>query len=118
MSDFDLHSQKGSSQSQGSTSSQDLKDQVADAGAEVRQRAGDALRPSTDVARDKFEEAADAARDVVEEASDRFQDEAEKQQRFGADFVRRLSGNIRDAARACQVTHLSFKHLRPQPVIR
>ena len=100
MSDFDLHSQKGSSQSQGSTSSQDLKDQVADAGAEVRQRAGDTLRPSTDVARDKFEEAADAARDVVEEASDRFQDEAEKQQRFGADFVRRLSGNIRDAARA------------------
>ena len=55
MSDFDLHSQKGSSQSQGSTSPQDLKDQVADAGAEERQRAGDALRASTDVARDKFE---------------------------------------------------------------
>jgi len=100
MSDFDLHSQKGSSQSQGSTSPQDLKDQVADAGAEERQRAGDALRASTDVARDKFKEAADAAGDVVEGASERWQDKAEEQQRSGADFVSRLSGNIRDAARA------------------
>jgi gas vesicle protein len=100
MSDFDLHSQKTPSESQGATSSQDLKDQVADAGAEVRQRAGDALRASTDVARNKFKEASDAATDVAEGAADRIQDKAEEQQRLGADFVRRLSGNIRDAARA------------------
>jgi hypothetical protein len=100
MSDFDLHSQKGSSQSQGSTSSQNLKDQMADAGAEVRQRAGDALRASTDVARDKFKEAADAARDVAEGTADRFQDKAEEQQRSGADFVSRFANNIRQAAHA------------------
>lgn len=100
MSDFDLHTQKESSQSQGSTSSQNLKDQVAEAGAEVRQRAGDALRASTDVAREKFKEAADAARDVAEGAADRFQDKAEEQQRSGAEFASRFADNIRQAARA------------------
>jgi gas vesicle protein len=108
MSNFDLHTQKGSSQntqkgssqSQGSTPSQNLKDQVADASAEVRQRAGDALRASTDVARDKFKEAADAARDVAEGAADHFQDKAEEQQRSGADFASRFAGNIRQAAHA------------------
>jgi hypothetical protein len=86
--------------SQSQDSSQNLKDQMADTGAEVRQRAGDALRASTDVARDKFKEAADAARDVVDGAADRFQDEAEEQQRSGADFVSRFADNIRQAAHA------------------
>lgn len=99
MSNFDFQTQKGSSQSPGSTS-QDLKDQVADAGADLRQRAGDGFRASADVARDKFKEAADAARDVAEGAADRFQDKAEEQQRSGADFVRRFAGNIRQAAHA------------------
>src|SRR6266403_4736926 len=99
MSDLDL-TKTNFSQNQNTGSSQNLKDQVVDAGAEVRQRAGDALRASTDVARDKFKEAADAAGDVVEGASERLQDKAEEQQRSGADFVSRLSGNIRDAARA------------------
>jgi len=99
MSDFDFQTQKGSSQSQGSTP-QDLKDQVADAGADLRQRAGDGFRASAGVARDKFKEAADAARDVAEGAADRFQDKAEEQQRSGADFVSRFAGNIRQAAHA------------------
>ena len=59
-----------------------------------------ALRASTDVARDKFKEAADAAKDVAAGAADRFQDQAGEKQRTGADFVGRLAGNIRDAARA------------------
>jgi gas vesicle protein len=100
MREFDLDTQKGSSQSQGATPSQNLKDQVVDAGAEVRQRAGDALRASTDVARDKFKEAADAARDVAEGAAERFQDKAKEQQRSGADFVSRFADNIRQAAHA------------------
>lgn len=100
MSEFDTHIRKAASQSQGSTSSQNLKDQVADTGAEVGQRAGDALRASTNVARDKFKEAADAASDVAEGAADRFQDKAEEQQRSGADLVSRLAGNIRQAAHA------------------
>ena len=58
MNDFDLHTQNDNfSQNQGSNSTRNLKDQVVDAGAEVKQRAGDALRASTDVARDKFREA-------------------------------------------------------------
>jgi hypothetical protein len=101
MSDLDSHTQnKASSQNHGSSSSQNLKDQVADAGADVKQRAGDALRASTDVARDKFKEVADAARDVASGAADRVQDNAREQQRSGADFIGRFAGDIRDAARA------------------
>jgi hypothetical protein len=101
MSDFDLRSQQGSSsQHQDTNSSQNLKDQLADAGAEVKQRAGDALRASTDIARDKFKEAADAAKDVASGAAEQFQDKAREQKHSGSDFVNRLAGNIRDAARA------------------
>jgi len=101
MNDLDFQTQNDNfSQNQVSNSTRDLKDQVVDAGAEVKQRAGDALRASTDVARDKFREAADAAKDVVAGASDRFQDKAREQQSSGADFVSRLAGNIRDAGRA------------------
>jgi len=92
MSDLDMTKKTGSSQN--------LKDQVADAGAEVRQRASDALRASTDVARDKFQEAADAAKDVASGTVDQVQEQARQQQRTGADFVGRFAGNIREAARA------------------
>ena len=101
MSDMDLNTRnKNFSQNQNSGSSQDLKDQVVDAGAEIKQRAGDVLRASTDTAREKFKEAADAAKDAAAGAADRFQDQAREQQRSGADFVGRFAGNIRDAARA------------------
>ncbi len=81
-------------------SSGNLKDQIADAAAEVKQRAGDALRASTDVARDKFKEAADAARDLASGTVDQVQDRAREQQHSGADFIDRFAGNVRDAARA------------------
>ena len=101
MSDMDLNTRdKNFSQNQNTGSSQNLKDQVADAGAEIKQRAGDVLRASTDTARDKFKEAADAAKEAAAGAADRFQDQAREQQRSGADFVGRFAGNIRDAARA------------------
>src|SRR5215204_6388037 len=101
MSDMDLNTRnKNASQNQNSGSSQDMKDQVADAGAEIKQRAGDVLRASTDTAREKFKEAADAAKDAAAGAADRFQDQAREQQRSGADFVGRFAGNIREAARA------------------
>jgi hypothetical protein len=101
MSDMDLNTRnKNTSQNQNTGSSEDLKDQVADAGAEIKQRAGDVLRASTDTAREKFKEAADAAQDAAAGAADRLQDQARDQQRSGADFVGRFAGNIRDAARA------------------
>jgi gas vesicle protein len=101
MSDMDLNTRnKNFSQNQNTGTSQNLKDQVADAGAEIKQRAGDALRSSTDTAREKFREAADAAKDVAAGAADRFQDQTREQQRTGADFVGKLAGNIREAARA------------------
>ena len=49
MSDFDLK-KTNPSQKKNTGSSQNLKDQVADAGADLKQRAGDALKASTDVA--------------------------------------------------------------------
>ena len=100
MSDFETHTQnKAASQNQGS-SSQSLKDQISDAGAEVKQRAADALGSSTDEARDKFKEAADAAEGVAAGAADRLQHNAREQQRSGADFIGRFAGDIRNAARA------------------
>jgi hypothetical protein len=81
-------------------SSQNLRDQVADAGAELKQRAGDALQASTDVAQDKLKEAANAAKEVASGAADRVQEQVHEQQRSGADFVERFATNIRDAARA------------------
>ena len=100
MSDLDLTKKTNFSQNQNTGSSQNLKDQVADAGAEMKQRAGDALRASTDMARDKFKEAADAAKDVASGTADQIQGQAREKQRSGADFIERFAGNIREAARA------------------
>jgi hypothetical protein len=102
MSDLDLNTRNtNSSQNQNTTtSSQDLKDQATEAGAEMKQRAGDALKASTDMAREKLKEAADAAKDVASGTADRLQEQAGEQQRTGADFIGRLAGDIRNAARA------------------
>src|SRR5258705_8828440 len=98
MSDLDL-TKTNFTQSQNTGSTQNLKGQVADTGAEMKQRAGDALRASTDVARDKFKEAADAAKDMASGTVDQLQKQPRQQQRTGADFVQRFAGNIREAAR-------------------
>ena len=100
MSDLDLTKKTNFNQNQNTGSSQNLKDQVADAGAEVKQRADDALRATSDVARDKFKEAADAAKDVASETVDQLEGKAREQQRSGADFIERFAGNVREAARA------------------
>ena len=100
MSDLDQTKKTNFSQKQNTGSSQKLKDQVADAGAEMKQRAGDALRASADIARDKFKDAADAAKDVASGTADQFEEQAREKQRSGADFIERFAGNIRDAARA------------------
>jgi gas vesicle protein len=100
MSDLDLTKKTNLTQNQNTGSSKNLKDQVADAGAEVKQRAGDAFRASTDAARDKVKEAADAAKDVASDTVDQFKDQAREQQRSGADFIERFAGNVREAARA------------------
>ncbi len=77
-----------------------LKDQIGDAGAEMKQRAGEALQASADEARDKFSEATDAAKDVAGGALDQLQSRAREQQQSGADFIQRLAGNFREAAGA------------------
>ncbi|XIA63233.1 hypothetical protein ACFIOY_29100 [Bradyrhizobium sp. TZ2] len=100
MSDLDLTKKTNFSQNQNTGSSQNLKDQVADAGAEMKQGAGDALRASADIARDKFKDAADAAKEVTSETADQLKDQAREKQRSGADFIERFAGNIRAAARA------------------
>ena len=100
MSDLDLTKKTNFTQNQNAGSSQRLKDQMADTGAEMKQRAGDALQASTDVARDKFREAADTAKDVASGTADQIEDQARDKQRSGADFVERIAGNIREAARA------------------
>ena len=100
MSDMDLTKKTNFTQNPNTGSSQNLKDQMTDAGTEVKERAGDALRASTDAARDKLKEAADAAKDVASGTADQIQEQARDKQRSGADFIERLAGNIREAARA------------------
>jgi HD-GYP domain-containing protein (c-di-GMP phosphodiesterase class II) len=100
MSDLDLTKSANSTQTQNRRSSQPLKDQVADAGAEIKQRAGDALRASSDVAQDKLNEAGEAAKDVASEAVNHLDEKAREKQRSGADFIERFAGNIREAAHA------------------
>ncbi len=80
--------------------SKDLKEQIGEAGAELKQRAGDALQATADLARDKISEAADAAKGVTEGTVEQIQSQAREQQRSGAAFVERLAGNMREAGRA------------------
>jgi hypothetical protein len=102
MSDLDLTKKTNFTQNKKTGSSPNLKDQVTDAAAEATQRAGDALRTSSDVAREKLTEAADAAKDFAAGTADHLQDNAREQQRSGADFIDRFAGNIREAAHAFQ----------------
>jgi gas vesicle protein len=100
MSDLDLTNTVSHSLNQASSSPQNLKDQIADAGSEVKQRAGDALRASTDMAREKFKEAADATQHMAFGTAEQVGDHARDKQRSSADFIERLAGNIREAGRA------------------
>ena len=100
MSDLDLTKKTNFTQNQNTGSSQNLKHPVVDAGADMKQRAGDALRTSTDIARDKFKEAADAVKDVASGTADQLQGQVREKQWSGADFIERFAGNIREAARA------------------
>jgi gas vesicle protein len=77
-----------------------IKEQIGDTGAELKQRAGEALQASTDTARDKLNEATEAAKDVASDAVDQIQDRAQEHQKTGADFIERLAGNFREAAGA------------------
>jgi gas vesicle protein len=99
MSDLDLN-QRNTAQKPDAPLSEKLKDRMQDAEAEMKERAGDALRASTDAAREKFAEAADAAKGVASGAVDQFNDRARDKQQSGADFIDRFAGNIREAARA------------------
>ena len=87
-------------QNQNNGPSKNLKGQMVDAGAEMKQRAGDAIRATADTARDKFKEMADAAKGVAAGTADQLQSQAREKQRTGADFVERFAGNIREAGRA------------------
>ena len=77
-----------------------LKEQIGDVSAQVKQRAGDAFQASADTARDKFGEAADAAKEAAGGTLEQVQGRAREQQQMGAEFVERLSGNLRQAAGA------------------
>ena len=100
MSDLDQTKKMNFSQKQNSGSTQNLKDKVADASAEINQRAGEAMRASADIARDKFKDVADAAKDVASGTAEKLEEQAREKQRSGADFIERFASNIREASRA------------------
>src|SRR5437868_12541832 len=77
-----------------------IKDSLAQAGSEMKQRANDAFQTSADVAREKFGEAANLAKSVASDTFDRVEDEAKTRQHFGADFMSKFAGNLREAAKS------------------
>lgn len=81
-------------------SAQSLKDKIADAGTEVRQRADEILRSSSEMGREKLKDVADAAKGVASDTADRLQEQAREQQHSGADYIDRVAQNIRSAAQA------------------
>ena len=101
MSDSDLTKKTNVSRNQKNAGSpQNLKDHMADAGADMKQRAGETLRAAGDTARDTFQEATEAAKNMASETAEKLQDQVREQQHTGADFVNKFAGNIREAARA------------------
>jgi gas vesicle protein len=101
MSDLDITKKTPVSRNQKNAGSpQNLKDQMADAGADTKQPAGETLRDAGDNARDKFQEATEAAKNMASDATDKLQSKVREQQHTGADFVNKYAGNIREAARA------------------
>ena len=100
MSDLDMTKKTNSTQDRKPRSSQSVKEQLTDAGAEIKQRAGDALRASTETAQDKVKEASEAAKEAASGTVDHLKDKTREQQRSGADFVERVADNIREAAHA------------------
>ncbi|MDA9415523.1 MULTISPECIES: hypothetical protein [Bradyrhizobium] len=100
MSDLDPHNVTQFGKNQDKGAAKDLKEQLGEVGAEMKQRAGDAFQASAGLAQDKFGEAADAAKGVADGAVDQIQSQAREQQRSGAEFIERLAGNIREAGRA------------------
>jgi hypothetical protein len=100
MSDLDMSRGTNLNQDRDAGNPKNLKDQMQEAGAAVKQRAGDAFQASVDVAQDKFKEAGDAAKNLASGTMDQIQGHAREQQRSGAEFVERFAGNVREAARA------------------
>jgi hypothetical protein len=79
---------------------QNIKEQVKGAGAEVKQRASEALRATSDTAQEAYQGVTEAAKDLTSEAKDKLEGQVRQQQQTGAEYVNKFAGNIREAARA------------------
>jgi hypothetical protein len=82
------------------TTDPSVKEHLAKAGSDVKQRASDAFEASADVTREKIGEATELAKSVASETFDRVQDQAKTKQHVGADFLDKFAGNLREAAKS------------------
>jgi hypothetical protein len=82
------------------SSTENLKEKLTEAGAEIKQRTSEALDMSSDVAREKLGELSDAARDVASHAAEHVQEQVGAQQEVGADYIGRFAGDMRTSAKA------------------
>ena len=82
------------------SSSQGLTDKLQQTGEDVKQRASDAFAATSEVAREKLDELGTAARETATQAADKVKEQIGAQQGVGADYAKRLAGNIRGAAKA------------------
>jgi hypothetical protein len=101
MNDSDLTPKTNLSRNQKTTGpTQNIKEQVAGAGVELKQRAAEALRATSDAAQGVYQGATETAKDLTAEAKDKLEDQARQQQHAGAEYVNKFAGNIREAAHA------------------
>lgn len=100
MSDFDLYNRQDNRQTQDRSSQSSFNEQTSAAGADAKQRAGQALGDAANAASERLKGAADAAMGVASDAADKVQEKVRDQQHAGADFIDRLAEDIRNAARA------------------
>jgi ElaB/YqjD/DUF883 family membrane-anchored ribosome-binding protein len=100
MSNSDFTPKTNISRNKKDAGSSHIKEQVKGAGAEVKQRASEALRATSDTAQEAYQGATEAAKDLTSEAKNKLEDQVRQQQQTGAEYVNKFAGNIREAARA------------------
>lgn len=103
MSDLNLNQNGNALETKNDSLTDRLKGQVREAAGEIKERAADAVRSSSEAVQGKVEEAVDAAKGVASDTMDRVQDHAKDKQQSGADFIGRFADDIREAARAFEM---------------
>ena len=92
--------QTGQGSSKGGSGGQKtMRDQAADAGRELKEKATDFAEASAEKLKEQASEFADAGKDMASQATDRLKDTVSEQKSAGAEYIGTLAETMRRAAR-------------------